>query len=95
MSGGWIANFVVGVVLLLVTPLLNGIMQHPRIAILSAVSGLTIIIWVVALAGCAAAGAPTVSTTQQEGKLEPLPKGHLGSWCYRLKEALQKNKRKE
>src|SRR5262245_21305483 len=65
MSGGWIANFVVGVVLLLVTPLLNGIMQHPRIAILSAASGLTIIIWVVALAMIRSLpGTPAIGTTQ-------------------------------
>jgi lipoprotein NlpI len=65
MSGGWIANFVVGVVLLLVTPLLNGIMQHPRIAILSAASGLTIIIWVVALAMIRSLpGTPAIGTAQ-------------------------------
>jgi hypothetical protein len=70
---------VVGVVLLLVTPLLNGIMQHPRIAILSAASGLTIIIWVVALAMIRSLpGAPTVSTTPQEGKLEPFTEGTFG-----------------
>ena len=83
-SGGWIANFVVGVVLLLITPLLNGIMQHPRIAILSAAGGLTIIIWVVALAMMRSLPtAPKVDTTQtvtqqqskskQEENLKPVP----------------------
>src|SRR6266436_4967621 len=72
MSGGWIANFVVGFVLLLVTPLLNGIMQHPRIAILSAASGLTIIIWVVALAMIRSLpGAPKVDTTQTVTQQQP------------------------
>ena len=77
-------NFVVGVVLLLITPLLNGIMQHPRIAILSAAGGLTIIIWVVALAMMRSLPtAPKVDTTQtvtqqqskskQEENLKPVP----------------------
>jgi hypothetical protein len=64
-SGGWIANFVVGVVLFLLLTQLTGVMQNPKMVILSVASGLTIIIWVVALAMIQSLpAAPEVGTTQ-------------------------------
>ncbi len=48
-TGGWIANLIVGVILLLVTPLLSSAMQ-PKAAILCAASGLTMLVWVGAIA---------------------------------------------
>jgi hypothetical protein len=53
-SGGWIANVVIGVVFLLLSPILAGVLQRPRAAIISAASGLTIVIWVVAWAAYSA-----------------------------------------
>lgn len=45
-SGGWIANFVIGLAFLMLSPILGKFMQRPRAAIVSAAIGLTIIIWV-------------------------------------------------
>lgn len=49
-SGGWVANLVIGIILLLVTPVINSAMNSPKAAIVSAAIGLTILIWVVAAA---------------------------------------------
>lgn len=48
-SGGWLANVVVGLVFLLITPLVGSVMET-KTQILSIASGLTIVLWIVALA---------------------------------------------
>lgn len=50
MAGGWVANFVIGLVFFLVTPIVSHLIHRPKVAIVSFAVGATLLIWVVALA---------------------------------------------
>jgi hypothetical protein len=49
-SGGWTANFVIGLVFLLVAPIVSHLMHRPKVAIVSFAVGATLLIWVAAVA---------------------------------------------
>jgi len=46
--GGWTANFVVGIIIVLVTPAIGVTLQRPKLAIISAAVGITAAVWIVA-----------------------------------------------
>lgn len=83
VSGGWIANLVVGVVLLLLTPVFNSTMNSPKAAIVSFAVGLTVLVWVVAGAMIISlpedtAIAPGLSAVPESDSADSATQGGLG-----------------
>ena len=65
-SRGWLPNLVVGGAFLLMSPVIGVIMQHPRMAIVSAAIGATVLVWVVAWAAYRSVPADVGSTVASD-----------------------------
>lgn len=68
-SGGYAANFIAGFILLLLGPIVAITMSNPRIAIYSAATGLTLLVWIVALVMVRQISPPTIPSNA--GVLKP------------------------
>lgn len=49
LAGGWLQNLLIGVVLLLITPLIGKLMDGRRGTIIGAATGITLLVWIFAL----------------------------------------------
>ncbi len=71
LSSGWLQNFVVGLVILLLGPAVGMLIKSPKFVIASFAVGLTAIIWIVALIAIRQASSEQVQESETHGLLVP------------------------
>lgn len=71
LSSGWLQNFVVGLVILLLGPAAGMVIKSPKFAIVSFAMGLTAIIWILAVIAIRQTSNEQVRETETHGLLIP------------------------
>lgn len=71
LSSGWVQNFVVGLVILLLGPAVGVLIKNPKFVIASFAAGLTAIIWVVAVIAIRQTSSEQAQESETHGLLVP------------------------
>jgi hypothetical protein len=70
-ASGWVPNFVIGAVLLLIGPLVGIVIKNPKVAIVSCALGVTFLVWTVAVVAIQQVSKGPVEETATHGLLIP------------------------